>query len=129
MCVSPLQQTLAISTDKGQMFYINFDWRVVRKHLYGFNVCTVLNLATLYQTNGHLRLHCFVFQNKQETFKHLFHTLHSGRITSLSVCSDKPLFATCSTDNTVRIWNHKTKYVHVFVHLVPVPKPSHHCHV
>lgn len=34
---------------------------------------------------------------------------HSGPILDLSVCSRKPLVATCAQDNTLRIWNYETQ--------------------
>ena len=39
-------------------------------------------------------------------------TRHAGRISSVSVCSRKPLIATCSNDledSSVRIWNYRTR--------------------
>ncbi|KAK3506806.1 hypothetical protein QTP70_028369 [Hemibagrus guttatus] len=47
-----------------------------------------------------------ISQSKQANY--LFHLLHLGSITGLSVCSSKTLFATCSKDNSVCIWNYKT---------------------
>ncbi|KAM9494283.1 uncharacterized protein Hap1MRO34_004213 [Clarias gariepinus] len=45
---------------------------------------------------------------KQAYFEYLSDSFHSGSITGLSVCSSKPLFATCSKDKSVRIWNYQT---------------------
>ncbi|KAF4092135.1 hypothetical protein AMELA_G00017440 [Ameiurus melas] len=78
MCLSPSEETLAISTRQGQIFHVN--------------------LASPE-----------ISQNKQANFELLFHSVHSGSITGLSTCSAKPLFATCSKDHSVRIWNYKTK--------------------
>ncbi|XP_017350530.1 cilia- and flagella-associated protein 57 isoform X1 [Ictalurus punctatus] len=50
-----------------------------------------------------------ISQGKQANFEFLFHSVHLGSITGLSTCSSKPLFATCSKDLSVRIWNYKTK--------------------
>ncbi|XP_058246908.1 cilia- and flagella-associated protein 57-like [Hemibagrus wyckioides] len=77
MCLSPSEETLAISTQHGQIYHVN--------------------LASVE-----------ISQNKQANFEYLFHSLHSGSITGLSVSSSKHLFATCSKDNSVRIWNYKT---------------------
>ncbi|MCI4395775.1 hypothetical protein PGIGA_G00195880 [Pangasianodon gigas] len=77
MCLSPSEETLAISTRQGQIYHVS-----------------------LASTE--------ISQSQQASFKFLFHSVHSGSITGLSTCSSKPLFATCSKDNSVRIWNYKT---------------------
>ncbi|XP_058246896.1 cilia- and flagella-associated protein 57-like [Hemibagrus wyckioides] len=77
MCLSPSEETLAISTHRGLIYHVN--------------------LASVELS-----------QSKQANFEHLFNSLHLGSITGLSVCDSKTLFATCSKDNTVRIWNYKT---------------------
>ncbi|XP_060739669.1 cilia- and flagella-associated protein 57-like [Tachysurus vachellii] len=77
ICLSPSEETLAISTRQGQIYH--------------FNLASVENR-----------------QSKQANFEYLFHLIHSGSITDLSVCFFKPLFATCSKDNSVHIWNYKT---------------------
>lgn len=43
-------------------------------------------------------------------FEFLSHFFHSDAVTGLSVCSRKPLVATCSVDCSVRIWNYESKY-------------------
>ncbi|XP_060739668.1 cilia- and flagella-associated protein 57-like [Tachysurus vachellii] len=80
MCLSPSEETLAISTRQGQIYH--------------FNLASVENR-----------------QSKQANFEYLFHSLHTGSITDLSVCSSKPLLATCSKDNSVHIWNYKTNFL------------------
>ncbi|XP_047674912.1 cilia- and flagella-associated protein 57-like [Tachysurus fulvidraco] len=77
MCLSPSEETLAISTRQGQIYHVN--------------LTSVENS-----------------QSKLANFEYLFHLIHSGSITDLSVCFFKPLFATCSKDNSVHIWNYKT---------------------
>ncbi|XP_047674179.1 cilia- and flagella-associated protein 57-like isoform X2 [Tachysurus fulvidraco] len=77
MCLSPSEETLAISTRQGQIYHVN--------------LTSVENS-----------------QSKLANFEYLFHSLHTGSITDLSVSSSKPLLATCSKDNSVHIWNYKT---------------------
>lgn len=50
------------------------------------------------------------WQGELAHFEHLSHSFHSGCITGLSVCIRKPIIATCSLDQSVRIWNSETKY-------------------
>ncbi|MCJ8750012.1 hypothetical protein PDJAM_G00194050 [Pangasius djambal] len=83
VCMSPSEETLAISTDQGQIYHINLAVSEISK-------------------------------SKQANFEFLFHSLHSGSITGLSVCSSKPLIATCSKDNSMRIWNYKTSSLELY---------------
>nr|XP_057910756.1 cilia- and flagella-associated protein 57 isoform X2 [Doryrhamphus excisus] len=82
MCMSPSEETLAVSTDRGQ--------------LYGINMVSV-------DIKKERRLH----------FEFLSQPFHSERITDLSVCTWKPIVATCSLDHSVRIWNYETKMLEV----------------
>ncbi|XP_076326508.1 cilia- and flagella-associated protein 57-like [Tachypleus tridentatus] len=41
----------------------------------------------------------------QSTFDFLSHSNHFGSILGLDICIRKPLIATCSTDNSIHIWN------------------------
>ncbi|MCI4395800.1 hypothetical protein PGIGA_G00196230 [Pangasianodon gigas] len=83
VCMSPSEETLAISTDQGQIYHINLALSEISK-------------------------------SKQVNFEFLFHSLHWGSITGLSVCLSKPLIATCSKDNSVRIWNYKTNSLELY---------------
>ncbi|XP_041912329.1 cilia- and flagella-associated protein 57-like isoform X1 [Alosa sapidissima] len=47
-------------------------------------------------------------------FEHLSHSFHSGSITGLSVCIRKPIIATCSLDQSVRIWNFETNILELY---------------
>lgn len=48
-------------------------------------------------------------KGEQVQFEFLSHSFHSGSITGLSICIRKPIIATCSLDQSVRIWNVETK--------------------
>ncbi|XP_053502846.1 cilia- and flagella-associated protein 57-like [Ictalurus furcatus] len=91
ICLSPLEETLAISTRQGQIYHVS--------------------LASPE-----------ISQSKQANFEFLFHSVHSGSITGLSTCSSKPLFATCSKDHSVRIWNYKTKSLELHKVFLEEPK-------
>jgi len=41
-------------------------------------------------------------------FELLLMPFHSAQITGLDVCLRKPIFATCSIDKSVRLWNIET---------------------
>ncbi|XP_060897415.1 cilia- and flagella-associated protein 57 [Labrus mixtus] len=85
MCISPAEETLAISTDRGQ--------------LYSFSLSSV-------ETNK--------FVTQEEHFEFLSQSFHSKSITGLSVCVRKPLVATSSLDQSVRIWNYETKALELY---------------
>ncbi|KAF5909918.1 collagen alpha-1(IX) chain-like, partial [Clarias magur] len=71
----------------------------------------------------HVRLDSHeIIKGEQADFKFLFHAIHSGTITGLSICSSKPLFATCSKDNSVRIWNYKTNSLELIKEFPQEPK-------
>ncbi|TSL47572.1 Cilia- and flagella-associated protein 57 [Bagarius yarrelli] len=55
-----------------------------------------------------------VVERQNAEFKFLSHSFHSEGITGLSVCSTKPLIATCSKDYTVHIWNYRTMFLEQF---------------
>uniref|UniRef100_A0A3B3T671 Cilia and flagella associated protein 57 n=1 Tax=Paramormyrops kingsleyae TaxID=1676925 RepID=A0A3B3T671_9TELE len=74
LCISPSEETLAASTDSGQLYSIS---------LSSAEMC----------------------KEEQVHFEFLSHFFHSDAVTGLSVCSRKPLVATCSVDCSVRIWN------------------------
>ncbi|XP_054640649.1 cilia- and flagella-associated protein 57 [Dunckerocampus dactyliophorus] len=82
MCMSPSEETLAVSTDRGQ--------------LYGINMFTV-----------------DISKERRLQFEFLSQPFHSECITDLSVCTWKPIVATCSLDHSVRIWNYETKMLEV----------------
>ncbi|KAM9435536.1 cilia- and flagella-associated protein 57-like isoform 1-T1 [Clarias gariepinus] len=83
MCISPEEETLAVSTDRGQLYKISL-------------------------SSPEISL------NKKDYFEFLCHPLHSGSITGMSVCSSKPLIATCSKDGTVHIWNYNSMFLEQF---------------
>ncbi|TSL47590.1 Cilia- and flagella-associated protein 57 [Bagarius yarrelli] len=78
--MNPSEETLAITTDQGQVYHIELDFA----------------------------------ETEQAKFEFLFHSLHTGSITGMSVCESKPLIATCSTDNSVRIWNFMAKSLELY---------------
>mmetsp|Transcript_38583 Transcript_38583/g.62503 ORF Transcript_38583/g.62503 Transcript_38583/m.62503 type:complete len:1299 (+) Transcript_38583:248-4144(+) len=45
-------------------------------------------------------------KEESEAFTYLSCAFHSAAITGMDVCVRKPLLATCSADNTVRLWNY-----------------------
>ncbi|KAK3522651.1 hypothetical protein QTP86_028893, partial [Hemibagrus guttatus] len=90
-CLSPSEETLAISTQQGQIYHVN----IASVEISQFTVQTPVLI-------------------KQANFEYLFHSLHSGSITGLSVSSSKRLFATCSKDNSVRIWNYKANFLELY---------------
>ncbi|XP_046708698.1 cilia- and flagella-associated protein 57 isoform X1 [Silurus meridionalis] len=78
MSISPSEDTLATSTDRGQVYAIA--------------------LASAEMSKQGMEAH----------FEFLSHSFHSGAITGLSICIRKPLIATCSVDHSIRIWNYGT---------------------
>uniref|UniRef100_A0A4W4FFW9 EML-like second beta-propeller domain-containing protein n=1 Tax=Electrophorus electricus TaxID=8005 RepID=A0A4W4FFW9_ELEEL len=83
LCLNPSEETLAASTNRGQLYHIS--------------------LFTAEMSKG-----------EQAQFEFLSHSFHSGVITGLSVCIRKPLIATCSLDNSVRIWNFETNALELY---------------
>ncbi|XP_042564894.1 cilia- and flagella-associated protein 57 [Clupea harengus] len=53
-------------------------------------------------------------KDKQAHFEHLSHSFHSGCITGLSVCIRKAIMATCSLDQSVRIWSFETNALELY---------------
>ncbi|KAL4832152.1 hypothetical protein H8958_020259 [Nasalis larvatus] len=47
-------------------------------------------------------------------FEYLMYPLHSAPITGLATCIRKPLIATCSLDQSIRIWNYETNTLELF---------------
>jgi len=53
---------------------------------------------------------CVRVSTQTAKFEVLIMPFHSAQITGLDVCLRKPLFATCSIDKSVRLWNLETWY-------------------
>ncbi|NXW55507.1 CFA57 protein, partial [Eurystomus gularis] len=53
-------------------------------------------------------------KEKTAYFVHLNFPLHSASITGLDTCIWKPIFATCSLDRSVRIWNYKMNTLELY---------------
>ncbi|XP_063057266.1 cilia- and flagella-associated protein 57-like [Engraulis encrasicolus] len=53
-------------------------------------------------------------KGEQAHFEHLSHPFHSESITGLSICMRKPIMATCSLDQSVRIWNFETNTLELY---------------
>ncbi|XP_047674582.1 cilia- and flagella-associated protein 57-like isoform X2 [Tachysurus fulvidraco] len=83
ICMSPEEDNLAVTTDKGQIYHANLELNEVS-------------------------------QIDEVNFKFLFHSLHTGSITDLSVCVSRPFVATCSKDKSVCIWNFETKSLELY---------------
>jgi WD40 repeat protein len=46
---------------------------------------------------------------KEINFEYLYKGFHSKAITGMDICQQRPLFATCSNeDSTIRVWNYKS---------------------
>lgn len=44
---------------------------------------------------------------KKHKFEFVYTGYHNGPVTSIDVCTQRPLIATCSShDNSIRIWNY-----------------------
>ncbi|XP_068171387.1 cilia- and flagella-associated protein 57 [Antennarius striatus] len=80
MCISPAEESVSISTDRGQLYTFDLSSGEMDK-----------------QNLGHPH------------FDFLLQSFHSKSITGLSVCIRKPIVATSSLDQSVRIWNYETK--------------------
>ncbi|XP_072560503.1 cilia- and flagella-associated protein 57 isoform X2 [Paramormyrops kingsleyae] len=83
LCISPSEETLAASTDSGQLYSIS---------LSSAEMC----------------------KEEQVHFEFLSHFFHSDAVTGLSVCSRKPLVATCSVDCSVCIWNYESNTLELY---------------
>jgi hypothetical protein len=45
--------------------------------------------------------------DRNVNYDYLYNGFHSGPITSLDICLQRPLFVTaCKSDSTIRIWNY-----------------------
>lgn len=51
--------------------------------------------------------------DEQPKYEHLIYDFHSSSITGLDVCVRKQLIATCSLDQSVRIWNYADKSLEI----------------
>lgn len=51
--------------------------------------------------------------DEQPKYEHLIYDFHSASITGLDVCVRKQLIATCSLDQSVRIWNYADKSLEI----------------
>ncbi|KAM6962429.1 cilia- and flagella-associated protein 57-like [Aplochiton taeniatus] len=83
LVISPSEETLVTSTEKGQLYSITLSSAEISK-------------------------------GAQAQFEYLTHSFHSGVITGLSICIRKPIIATCSLDQSVRIWNFKTNTLELY---------------
>ncbi|XP_078485320.1 cilia- and flagella-associated protein 57 [Ciona intestinalis] len=73
---------------------------------------------TLVAATDHSQLYCIALSSadigEQASFEQLTHSFHSRGITGLDVCIRKPLIATCSVDQSVRIWNYETNTLELY---------------
>ncbi|CAI2371694.1 unnamed protein product [Moneuplotes crassus] len=51
--------------------------------------------------------------DEADKFEHLIYDFHSSSVTGLDICIRKQLIVTCSTDQSVRIWNYATKSLEI----------------
>ena len=51
--------------------------------------------------------------DEEPKYEHLIYDFHSASVTGLDVCVRKQLIATCSLDQSVRIWNYATKSLEI----------------
>ncbi|XP_061578787.1 cilia- and flagella-associated protein 57 [Cololabis saira] len=94
VCMSPAEETLAVSTSQGQLYSVNIS--SPDKSRADRNCCLSVHQGE--------RLH----------FEFLSQPFHFRAITGLSVCIRKPLVATSSLDCSVRIWNYETKDLELY---------------
>ncbi|KAF7208966.1 cilia- and flagella-associated protein 57 isoform X1 [Nothobranchius furzeri] len=85
VCMSPAEETLAVSTDRGQLYSASLSSTDISRLL-----------------------------ERHQCFESLSQPFHSSAITGLSTCILKPLVATCSLDRSVRIWNYETKELELY---------------
>ncbi|XP_062849861.1 cilia- and flagella-associated protein 57 [Trichomycterus rosablanca] len=83
LSISPAEETLAASTDRGQIYQIPLASAEMSK-------------------------------DDHAQFEFLFHSVHSGVVTGLSICVRKPLVVTCSLDRSVRVWNYETSSLELY---------------
>ncbi|CAB1323901.1 unnamed protein product [Coregonus sp. 'balchen'] len=83
LVISPSEETMVTSTDRGQLYIITLSSAEMRK-------------------------------GEQAQFEFLSYSFHSGSITGLSICIRKPFIATCSLDQSVRIWNFETNTLELY---------------
>ncbi|KAG5841540.1 hypothetical protein ANANG_G00200590 [Anguilla anguilla] len=84
LCISPSEETLTGSTNRGQLYSIALSSAEIGK------------------------------QGDQAQFDFLTESFHSDTITGLSICYCKSIVATCSLDRSVRIWNFETNSLEVY---------------
>ena len=71
------------------------------------DICTYEMSSILPTTSEALELGSSTKLQKEVKFDYLYNGFHFGSITSLDVCLQRPLIATCSKhDSTIRIWNY-----------------------
>ncbi|XP_053172243.1 cilia- and flagella-associated protein 57 [Scomber japonicus] len=107
MCISPAEEMLAISTDRGQLYSISLTLTEMNK------VQSPLNQSIKSLYSGSFFCNS-IYQEGQLHFEFLSQSFHSMSITGMSVCIRKPLVATCSLDHSVRIWNYETKVLELY---------------
>jgi WD40 repeat protein len=72
------------------------------------------NLIFTTESNQILRTEINVDRKCDDSkYDFLIFPFHSGTINGLDVCLKKTLIASCSSDNTVRIWNYSTKQLEI----------------
>ncbi len=49
----------------------------------------------------------------ESKYEFVIYPFHSGVINGMDICLKKTLMATCSSDNTVRIWNYQTRTLEI----------------
>ena len=58
-------------------------------------------------------LYLFILQGlSASAFDYLTCSFHHRSVTGMDVCPRKPIIATCSLDQTIRVWNYENKSVH-----------------
>lgn len=102
--MSPAEETLAVSTDGGQLYSISLSAVGINQVSLSPGpdqsspTATELGLMGLVLRQEHAAYFCWLAQS-----------FHSKAITGLSVCIRKPIVATSSLDRCVRVWNYETK--------------------
>ena len=62
-----------------------------------------MNYYNLPSTNNN-----YFLKSDHAEFEIMNYSFHHSIVTGVDVCIRKPLFATCSTDRSIRIWNFET---------------------